>query len=386
MKLGTPRYAFILGLGFSAALTYLVLEGNWDIERATFAANSIELKNRETPIPVEDKKGVSLSRDSWRSAHEVLAHNPISPSAIRVLSLADSEFGRQREATDLKSLAATLGWRDGPSQLWLAEAFFQQGDYAHAAERIDAALRISPQSIELYSLLNELILDQNFADVLTARLLLNPQWRDYFLKDVGNLAPGVLEAKASLLRKLAHRGAALAPSETLPVIMKMLQLGQAISARQLWLITIHSSANSVYDPTFRASDAIGARPFGWSILPVLGISASMRSTGSADGGLYVASDGSASGVVAVQIITLTPGPHILTYRVEASATALNAFGWDVRCEGTDTPLIITLAKASEGHVRFTVPPNCSPQYLELRFVSDPLAANADVLFKEIRIE
>jgi len=211
------------------------------------------------------------------SDRQALSAAPISSSALHNLIVAETDLGHANEANSLLSFAAPLGWRDGPTQFSLAQVFLRQQDYLNAAQRLDAAGRISFQPDALYASLDDLIADRAFSAALSERLALNPPWRASYFNDVAGLTAAMLRSKARLIGLLVRSKSPPSVAEASPVLNALVATDQADVARALWLAILDTRAGAVYDPNFRSSNTVGSSPFAWALPSVLGIELTLGS-------------------------------------------------------------------------------------------------------------
>jgi hypothetical protein len=358
-------------------------DGDGDIAAADYASTSPAAATAaaEQRLTDGDPAGAKVF------AVHALARAPISAAALRSLGLAEQGLGHWQNASALMSQSAGLGWRDAPTQLWLAQAFLQQKDYPRAAERVDAALRTNPRSTDLFKLLDQLIVDPRFAQAIMERLKLNPNWRPNYLAYTDNVPQAALQARATIISGLSRSEAPPTRNEIRPLVFALIGAGQAAQARALWLSTLHLQASAVYDQSFEHSGTSGTMPFEWTQLPVLGASLSIEPAPHGPGMMMRAqTDGSASGVLLRQWTVLPPGPHMLRYSGSIPANARNAFGWSVRCVPSGKIVFSSVGSASPPLYRFDIPVDCSTQLVELHVASSAAAANSEAHFTRFDIE
>jgi tetratricopeptide (TPR) repeat protein len=313
-----------------------------------------------------------------------LSISAISAASLRNLGLAEQGLGNWQRSGALFSQNAALGWRDAPTQLWLVQAFLQQKDYDTAAQRMDAVLRLNPPNFDLYGTLDQLIGDPAFARAMAGRLLLNPDWRTYYLGYVSNLNGPALLARAHLLSLLS--GSAMPPSreEVLPILSVLIRDDKAPLARMLWTRSQRTDSKGIFDPGFTNAGTTGMAPFEWSILPVPGATLTREQQGAANI-VHVTTDGAASGILLRQATALPPGPHRLSFAGTIPPAAHHAFGWSVRCR-SGRILLNTTGLAGPSAYRFDVPQDCLSQQVELLVASSAEAAGKEALFKAIDVD
>jgi len=317
-------------------------------------------------------------------ATNALSASTISAASLRDLALAEQGIGNWQKAGALFSQNAALGWRDGPTQLWLAQIFFQMKDYSRAAERLDAALRLDVPNAALYDVLDSLAQNQDFAVVMSKRLALNPNWRHFYLGHVGNTPLPDLQARVIIFNNLKKLKSQATEDEIARVTSGLANLGDLAGARNLWFQAHSDTTSSIYDPDFKN---IGRNrvPFEWSTLPILGTSLQISSDSNGHAVLHATTDGGASGVLLRQTTLLKPGRHTLMVSETGPAAAKKAFGWSIRCMKGKT-LLNTLNLEASSSYQFEVEPNCDAQFIDLRVTSNPDVADKSAYFGGIRVE
>ena len=134
-------------------------------------------------------------------------------------------------------------------------------------------------------------------------------------------------------------------------------------ARALWGVGARSNPQSlVHSPDF--ADRTALPPFNWAL--------SVNETGAAEpvagGGLNVAYYGRRPGVLAAQLLTLTPGTYTARLEYRTLSGSPGALGLSLRCEGSQALLVDRPldGKAGAGRVveaGFTIPQGCPAQQL-----------------------
>ena len=134
-------------------------------------------------------------------ARMALSSSPISAASVRVLGFAWQQQGKWQESNATMSQAAALGWRDIPTQLWLAPAALQMKDYDGAANRLDAVMRADPDVPEFQQIISTASGDPGMARALAKRMTLMTGWRkSYFISTQND--PNDAKARAGLLAAL----------------------------------------------------------------------------------------------------------------------------------------------------------------------------------------
>jgi hypothetical protein len=319
-------------------------------------------------------------------ARQALATSAISAPALRSLGLAEQSLGHWQQAGAILSQASALGWRDGPTQLWLAQAYLQNHEYAEAAQRLDALLRTDPSSTQLFDILDQLLLDPHLAAAMADRLALNPYWRSIYFQYPGSATIVMLQARSALIIDLARSSAPPYRDEILPLVRGLARVNQIASARTLWFEAQRMKPAALYDTGFANIGSTGRVPFEWTVTPVLGADVGTEPTergGSTT--LHVTTDGTASGMILKQMILLSPGSHRLSYTGSIDPSARDAFGWSIHCASTGKLVLDTLNTQASKDYGFVIPENCDNQFIELHAASSPAAAGSNAYFDRLEL-
>ena len=320
-------------------------------------------------------------------AAHALTQAPISAAALRSLSLAEQGLGNWQSASALLSQSAALGWRDASTQLLLAQAFLQQKDYANAAERLDAALRTNPQSTDLFNLVDQSITQPDFARAMADRLQYNPDWRPRYFTYTRNIPEEIQNGRVIMVDRLSRSNASPSRDEIRPLIYTLINAGKVTEARKIWAQTQHLKAGVIYDPKFEHVGTSAMLPFEWTKLTVLGANLTVEPATRGPGMLLRAqTDGSASGVLLRQMISLSPGRHFLRYSGSIPAGARNAFGWAIHCAQSGETAFSSMGSLDRPPYQFDISDNCGSQMVELRVAHDPAAENIEANFVGLDVD
>lgn len=318
-------------------------------------------------------------------ATRALSVSPISADSLRDLGLAKQGLNDWQGSGAIFSQAAALGWHDVPTQLWLAQAFLQQKDYEAASQRLDAALRTTPNSTRLYDIVDRLAATPQFVRPMADRLALNPDWRPYYFAHVDSVSKTSLLARSQLLIALSTSPLPPSRQEVIPILFHLIYEDETPLARLLWLRSQHLKTGNIYDPNFTQTGTIGLTPFEWSITSVPGATFSAVQRGP-DTIMHAGTDGTASGILLRQATALPSGAHKLNYVGSIPSAARDAFGWRVRCIRTGKILLSSLGTLAPPPYSFEVPVNCVGQWVELLASTSASAAGSEATFKSLNID
>jgi hypothetical protein len=167
------------------------------------------------------------------------------------------------------------------------------------------------------------------------------------------------------------------------LIASLIDAGNFTAAHEVWrrAARLTPTLNEpIFDSGFKGSDALP--PFNWTLASsTLGLS-ERRPAGT----LHVIYYGQDDGVLAAQLLLLSPGRYRLS--AEVSGTRPGALAWIVTCAGASGPLArlpLDPAAAANG-VGFIVPVNCRAQKLELAGQSSDMPQQTDVSIRALRLE
>ena len=322
-------------------------------------------------------------------ARLALRHAPLDVQALSTLALALEKQGDEQAATAMMNAAASAGWWDDATQIWLFDRARDVGRYDIALERADALLRRERLEDALFPLLLEIAQDPRAAAALVTRLEERPSWRSDFLDwtdDQDTTDPRELDR---LWQMLARSSAPPSRREATVHVAGLIRNHRYAPARQLWLRSIGANdAQSLFDGDFtRAYNPPQegyASPFEWNFSEDPGATSAIDQPPLAFSGvaMNVTVDPGFSGTVARQLVVLPPGTYQLSYAVSRVENAdPGATSWSARCVNSQHALDATaLLQPSGGRwdraaFRFEVPPDCPAQWIELRGTGNALSSS-----------
>ncbi len=308
-------------------------------------------------------------------ARRALATTPIDARALRVLGFAREQRGDAAGSAAMLNQAAALGWRDGPTQVWLAEAARAAGDHDAAALHLDAAARDVGRSERSLALVDAMIADPAMRREMAKRMAAMPPWRGMYLLDPLPLPPQQLASRGLLMLDMAALGSPASPAEVASVTRRLVDAGDYAAAYRVFRA---SSAPGRAEPDEgfdrASSDPSAISPFDWRLGNIAGASATGAATATGRR-VEVTSDGTAAGVVMRRIVLLAPGAHGLSATISADPAASATFRWTLACL-PDRKLLPVIGPSSTGAtlagVRWSVPAQgCIAQEVALRALPGP---------------
>ncbi|MEO8453659.1 MAG: hypothetical protein ABI454_00730 [Sphingomicrobium sp.] len=326
------------------------------------------------------------------AAHERKAVGPatfaIIDDAAGKAPLAPEPFlvrGVQAELAGNSNLAAqafaAAEWRDPrslPAHYFLADLYYRSGDPRRTLEQIAALARLTPSG------------SQTIAPYLAAYAKNRSAWP--YLRELFRSNPGLGDASlTALARDPAYADSVLAladgrhtdGSDWPPALINSLVTARQYSkARTIWAATSHvrlPADPTVYDAAF--VDSKSRPPFNWSLV------SSTVGLAERDGGgrLHVMFYGHEDGLLAQEMILLSPGAYRMTLVVSGDLSRASAISWSLRCDGAPKPFAsVAIDAAAHGWV-FSVPPECPAQWLAISGASADIAQQSDVTIGNLKI-
>lgn len=327
-----------------------------------------------------------------------IENSPLNPEALTILALVREGQGRSAEATNLLSLAGSLGWRGEAPQLAVLTRALQQGELEVAVLRADALLRQRRQVDRMFAFLRAASNSPEGARLVADRLLAEPRWRSDYLVWMKGLGPRSYAGHEAVLDHLMKSDRPPKPEEVNAFVRRLVSEEKYSDARRIWA-RFRGAASSAYltDGSFNGLSAARAEPppFEWNIRQVNGALARAEPRRGPAGttALRVSAEGTAAGLLLDQIVLLPPGPYILEYMVrEEQPGSRDALRWELTCLGRATPLALGPERALSARSAwlrlrqaFSVPRSaCPAQRLELR-ISNQRAGGAEILITEVRL-
>ncbi len=368
-----------------AGLVVVVLHGLGN------AADDADVAGLGFLSPVRSAEGLANEAVVLASAENFDAAVETGKAAVRRLPVQQSTVRKLGEielageasdawANDTIRTSDLLGWRDSPAQARLLMMAAQDGDITGAIDHIDAVLRRTELSEEVFRAISAGIANEEIRSRMVTRLSQDPPWRLDLLKSVDDFGDSQSAQNfAQMVLELSEReGGSLASEEVAPVLSRLaaLDLSGPLLAAAERLEPVTMFQQGINDPQFsglregaRDPDA-AVSPFEWKRGRAQSIVVTVGSREGVDDALNIRSRSRVRGVILIQTLRLNPGPYQLNYSKLGSRSESEGLEWRVLCAGEtiDTP---QNAAASGGGwqaqtLPFTVPANCPIQRVELR--------------------
>lgn len=323
------------------------------------------------------------NEDARRLALSALHRDLTSVAAVRTLGLVAEAEGRDREAARLLQLAGQLSRRDIPTQAWLLRTAVQRADYEGAIRHFDAAMRTSSRGAEqLTPLLAAATIDPRMMPPLAAALARNPDWKVPLMLRLAAEGPRP-DHTVLLARYLDPRISA--EQHVLRVLIDRLIVGRAFE--RAWAIYRRINPGTPADAIAGLRDggfdgAPDYPPLDWLLIdePELAALRQRRPDGGPGNALSLLANGR-SGVVARQLVRLSPGSYALEYDAGAlPVVTVERPVVSVRCVTAESAFYnLRPVQSGAGPYRirgeFQIPANCPWQWVMVSAAGSEVTAN-----------
>lgn len=310
---------------------------------------------------------------AFREIDDAAAKSPLSPEPFLVSGVEAQTHGHGARAERAFGAAQ---WRDPRSlaaAYFLADHYFRSGRPLQGLAETAVLARLAPNGTAAV------------APYVAAYAQDRSNWGEIrqLFKSQDGMENAVLTAlahngrNADTILALASPAGKRADSAWLPILLNSLIADRNYArARDIWSrvgAPQASEGSLVYDAGFAAPGA--PPPFNWT-LTTSNVGLAERQPG---GRLHALFYGNVDGVLAKQLVVLTPGTYRLAMNIVGSPAHAETLSWDVRCDRSAEPLAnAAVADIAKAGWTFTVPANCPAQWLELSGRSADVAQQADV--------
>ena len=349
-----------------------------DAGLASYAHQFRPANARAAALLAEQQFRANEGAAAERLAVAAIAASPIEVVAVRTLGQA-REARARGDGRELMLLAARLGWRDRPTQLWLIEQALLAGEIEVALQRAEAMVRLQRDRELVFSMLRLLAMSPDNRRGLVRSLAANPFWRDKFLSPDEKTSYPQLVAMARLLEDLNRTASPPTLRDARFTIDGLVETGHFNEAGRLHaLLFPQPGPNLAFDGAFERGGSdyrpgSAASSFDWLIFDAdLSTAAIEREVGRDNRLLYAVAEGVTGGRLTQQNRALPPGSYSFSYRMRSDDRAApQRLRWIVRCATGGAPLLemsaapLRSAGWERRAGRFTVPRGCEGQVLDL---------------------
>ena len=313
----------------------------------------------------------SLLRSAGMS--EPLAPEPFMASGVQ------AQFG----GDDLRALRAfeAAQWRDPRSEqaaYFLSDHFRRAGDAGNALQQLALLARLSADGPRVIAPYLATFAEQPANWPSLRRLFqANPHLAEPALV---KLASTARTAPAVLALADTHQG--FAGARWLPVLLATLtNAGEYARARAIWTKVAGLQAHELlHDASF--SDKDSPPPFNWE-LTSSAVGLAERKPG---GRLHMLYYGQHDGILATQLLLLSPGSYRLSMQLLGGKVAAKHLNWSIWCDKAAAPISsVTLDKAAAGW-RFAIPSHCRAQWLKLSGSPSDPPQQVDMTIAGLKLE
>ena len=301
---------------------------------------------------------------------------PLAPEPFVVRGVQAQVAGDRGLAIQSFQAALLRDDRSVPARYFLAQQYFQSGDAGSALKEVATLARMVPGGVD------------NLAPYIAGYAKdprTRPQMLALFRSDskIENAALTVLAAdpkNSDLIQGLANPSIAF-PAWAARLLESLVEAGEYAKARAIWASASHISPSSdlVFDARFSRPNV--PAPFNWTLTSsALGLAE--RQPG---GRLHVIYYGQDDGLLAKQLLTLTPGRYRLTMRTSGDLAHAQSLTWTVNCALSGSTLLsLPLGRPILSGV-FAVPKNCGGQYIQLDGRAPDLPQQADITISALSL-
>lgn len=352
----------------------------WTAITAQLAARAVQAGRPAAALLLDSASTVAAAASAERAllaampdraldaAIAAVTRAPYTVQAVRTIGLIDAGRGADAAAGFWMGLAGGLGWRDIPTQLWIADRLIAGGRYADALPRLEALVRQQNGAPSTLRPLNALADIPRARAVLVARLAQRPPWRGAFLIGIGALAPEDVAGRDALVAELSATPAPVTRAELQPDVARRAGSGDVVQARALWLGFAADrrrlAGSGLYDGGFDAASGDVSFPFEWSIPDMAAALVTIAPDETGNPALVVRASGDLPPLLMTQQLLLAAGTYLVGAGTERGAGA-DQIHWEMRCV-SGAPLPLMPERGGSGALRFTVPATgCPTQRLEL---------------------
>ncbi|MBB3912720.1 hypothetical protein [Sphingomonas desiccabilis] len=300
-----------------------------------------------------------------------LTRAPLDQRLLGIWGTAELAREREAEAQTIFAVAGALGWRDRATQRYWALAALQLGDFAVAAQRTDALLRMDGPTPHA-RLLSALEATPAGRAALADRLVLSPPWASAWIAQAQRGTPALAASRAAVIER-AVRASYAAPPAAGGLVRRLFEGGRVADAQRLWGVLEKGQSGTMLANGFGYATTWIKSPFTWALTVNGNVDARIEGTGM-EAELIVVSVTATRQTAATHGMALTPGRYALEWNVVAEPDANRPMEATVRCvvENADLtrdaePKILGTRRRQE----FTVPPGCAGQWIAFRVPAAP---------------
>lgn len=166
-------------------------------------------------------------------AERLVARAPIEPGSTALLGASRAAIGDEAGADRAFRVAGRLGWRVPLTQSYLLGAALDARDFAVAAQRLDALLRLQPLLLRDPELLAPFEDDPAGKAALINQLVTRPPWLSWYAGAVDPTPTPILAHRVPTLLMLNKHGVVLGCATVAPALRQLWSAGLTAQADAL---------------------------------------------------------------------------------------------------------------------------------------------------------
>lgn len=303
--------------------------------------------------------------EAGKLAARALAYDLTRADAMAIYGLATQAGRGEQAAARIMQASASISRRDLVTRLWLIRDAARRQQLGEMLPNVDIALRTSVGARNiLFPLLAQALVEDSLVPEFVRMLRPNSDWVEPFLytaitsnRGTANLARIYL----ALGKKYRYGG------EDLDALIMSTLVAQsdwpAAFAFNQGLTGQPQAGKTIEDPAFMRHQ--GFEPFTWSLAQTAEFDATRATDPAGRSALAVTSTGSQKQIVAAQLLALPAGRYRFANQVSSDRAEIRLTPeWRLRC-ATDQRSLGTLAPRSNPAADWSVPQDCTYQWLEL---------------------
>jgi hypothetical protein len=350
-------------------------------EAARFWADhpEVEISSAMTQIALAARSRRDAPPAAFALLKQAAVKDPLAPEPFLVRGVQLSLRG---DAAAARQAFQAAQWRDPrslPAAYFLADQYVRKGEIGPGLRQIAALARLSPNG-------------GRTAGPYIASFAANsanwPVLRQTFRANPGLAEPAFdtlsskIETVPALLA-LANAQAFTPQASWFPRLLDtLIKAEQYDRARSIWARTSKvNGAELLHDASF--TDKGSLPPFNWALTSnAVGLAERQPARR-----LHVLYYGQEDGILAAQLLTLSPGTYRLSYRLLGGSSAgEGGLTWSIWCDMATSALAsVTVRQGADHGLRFVVPANCPAQWLRLSGASGDIAQQSDVTIEGLEL-
>lgn len=356
----------------NAAVGLLAQNAPADAARVWARHPDVEISSAMTQIALAARSWQGAPPDALALLRKAAVKDPLAPEPFLVRGVQLSLGGDPARARRAFEAAQWRDPRSLPAAYFLADQDVREGKIGPGLRQIAALARLSRNGGQT-------------AGPYIASFAANPaNWpvlRSTFRANPG-LAEPAFDTLSSRIETVPALLALADPKAFTPraswfprLLDTLIRAEQYGHARSIWARASKiSGAELIHDASF--TDKASLPPFNWA-LTSNAVGLAERQPG---GRLHVLYYGQEDGILASQLLTLSPGNYQLSYRIIGGSSAgESGLTWSIWCDKASSALAsVSVRQGADRGLRFVVPDNCPAQWLRLSGASGDIAQQSDV--------